>query len=108
MCMRQLTTTGISNNMNMVVLNVGYSMIQVAIGITVGLFLSALIIYPLGKRRSGFFSFFVKSAYRTILYSCIRRGGYLWFFGEQQAGVQGWVRSGSLVHCITRWVSDTC
>ena len=30
---------------------------QVAIGITVGLFLSALIIYPLGKRRSGLFSF---------------------------------------------------
>ncbi len=29
-------------------------------------------------------------------------------FGEQQACVQGWVRSGSLVHCITRWVSDTC
>lgn len=40
-----------------VVFNVGYSMIQVAIGITVGLFLSALIIYPLGKRRSGLFSF---------------------------------------------------
>jgi hypothetical protein len=43
--------------MNSVVLNVGYSMIQVAIGITVGLFLSALIVYPLGKRRSGLFSF---------------------------------------------------
>jgi hypothetical protein len=28
-------------------------MIQIAIGITLGLFLSALIIYPLGKRRSG-------------------------------------------------------
>ncbi|KAL8698946.1 MAG: hypothetical protein Q9201_006292 [Fulgogasparrea decipioides] len=39
------------------VLNVGYSMIQVAIGITVGLFLSALVVYPLGKRRSGLFSF---------------------------------------------------
>lgn len=44
-------------DMNSVVLNVGYSMIQVAIGITVGLFLSALIVYPLGKRRSGLFSF---------------------------------------------------
>ncbi|KAI9834331.1 MAG: hypothetical protein M1826_004257 [Phylliscum demangeonii] len=43
--------------LNSVVFNVGYSMIQVAIGITVGLFLSALIVYPLGKRRSGLFSF---------------------------------------------------
>jgi uncharacterized membrane protein YjjP (DUF1212 family) len=37
--------------------NVSYSVIEVAIGITVGLFLSALIVYPLGKRRSGLFSF---------------------------------------------------
>ncbi|KAJ2988900.1 hypothetical protein NUW58_g3736 [Xylaria curta] len=36
-----------------VVFNVAGSMIQIAIGITLGLFLSALIIYPLGKRRSG-------------------------------------------------------
>lgn len=43
--------------MNSIVFNVGYSMIQVAIGITVGLFLSALVVYPLGKRRSGLFSF---------------------------------------------------
>lgn len=35
------------------VFSVAASMIQIAIGITVGLFLSALIIYPLGKRRSG-------------------------------------------------------
>lgn len=42
---------------NSAVLNVGYSMIQVAIGITVGLFLSALVVYPMGKRRSGLFSF---------------------------------------------------
>ncbi|PNY25291.1 Pheromone-regulated membrane protein 10 [Tolypocladium capitatum] len=34
-----------------------FSVIQVAIGISVGLFLSALIVYPLGKRRSGLFSF---------------------------------------------------
>jgi hypothetical protein len=44
-------------DLNSVVLNVGYSMIQIAIGITVGLFLSAIIVYPLGKRRSGLFSF---------------------------------------------------
>ncbi|KAI9644101.1 hypothetical protein NHQ30_007453 [Ciborinia camelliae] len=46
-----------SEDLNTIVFNVGYSMIQVAIGITVGLFLSALIIYPFGKRRSGLFSF---------------------------------------------------
>ncbi|RFU33321.1 hypothetical protein B7463_g3006, partial [Scytalidium lignicola] len=46
-----------SQDLNTIVFNVAYSMIQVAIGITVGLFLSALIIYPFGKRRSGLFSF---------------------------------------------------
>ena len=44
-------------DINSTVFNVGYSMIQVAIGITVGLFLSALVVYPMGKRRSGLFSF---------------------------------------------------
>lgn len=39
------------------IFNVGYSMIQIAIGITVGLFFSSLIVYPTGKRRSGLFSF---------------------------------------------------
>ncbi|KAF4126984.1 Protein of unknown function (DUF1212) [Geosmithia morbida] len=34
-----------------------FKVIQVAIGISVGLFMSALIVYPLGKRRSGLFSF---------------------------------------------------
>lgn len=28
-------------------------MIQIAIGITVGLFMSALLVYPMGKKRSG-------------------------------------------------------
>ncbi|ESZ98228.1 hypothetical protein SBOR_1404 [Sclerotinia borealis F-4128] len=46
-----------TEDLNTIVFNVGYSMIQVAIGITVGLFLSALIVYPFGKRRSGLFSF---------------------------------------------------
>ncbi|TVY25073.1 Pheromone-regulated membrane protein [Lachnellula hyalina] len=50
------TTAGVSDFSD-VVFNVGYSMIQVAIGITVGLFLSALIVYPFGKKRSGLFSF---------------------------------------------------
>ncbi|KAG9235456.1 hypothetical protein BJ875DRAFT_440299 [Amylocarpus encephaloides] len=37
--------------------NVGVSMVQVAVGITVGLFLSAFFVYPFGKKRSGLFSF---------------------------------------------------
>ncbi|KAG5983489.1 hypothetical protein E4U55_008011 [Claviceps digitariae] len=43
--------------MNTVVFNVAASMVQIAIGIAVGLFMSAIVIYPLGKRRSGLFSF---------------------------------------------------
>ena len=39
------------------IFNVGYGMVQVAIGISVGLFLSALVVYPFGKRRSALFSF---------------------------------------------------
>ena len=46
-----------SVNVNSDVLNVAYSMIQIAIGITMGLFMSALAVYPFGKRRSGLFSF---------------------------------------------------
>ncbi|KAI1079710.1 hypothetical protein F5B20DRAFT_542142 [Whalleya microplaca] len=41
------------SQLNAIVFNVAASMIQIAIGITIGLFMSALIIYPLGKRRSG-------------------------------------------------------
>ena len=44
-------------DVNSMVFNVAYSIIQVVIGITVGLFLSALIVYPFGKKRSGLFSF---------------------------------------------------
>ncbi|KAF9890412.1 hypothetical protein FE257_006080 [Aspergillus nanangensis] len=36
--------------------SLGFGMIQTAIGITVGLFISALVVYPQGKRRSGLFS----------------------------------------------------
>ncbi|PGH23111.1 hypothetical protein AJ80_02885 [Polytolypa hystricis UAMH7299] len=39
------------------VFDIGYGMVQVAIAITVGLFLAALVVYPYGKRRSGLFSF---------------------------------------------------
>ncbi|TVY83575.1 Uncharacterized UPF0442 protein [Lachnellula suecica] len=52
-----VSTSSSSGSFNDVVFNVGYSMIQIAIGITVGLFLSALIVYPFGKKRSGLFSF---------------------------------------------------
>ncbi|PWW78311.1 DUF1212-domain-containing protein [Tuber magnatum] len=46
-----------SDQFNSIVLDVGFSMIQVAIGITVGLFAAALVVYPFGKKRSGLFSF---------------------------------------------------
>ncbi|KAL2825669.1 hypothetical protein BJY01DRAFT_230109 [Aspergillus pseudoustus] len=36
--------------------SLGFGMIQTAIGITVGLFVAALIVYPHGKKRSGLFS----------------------------------------------------
>lgn len=39
------------------IFNVGYGMVQVAIGISVGLYLSALLVYPYGKSKSGLFSF---------------------------------------------------
>ncbi|KAL1297279.1 hypothetical protein AAFC00_004834 [Neodothiora populina] len=47
----------VAGSLNNIAFNVGYSVIQVAIGITVGLFLSAIVVYPMGKRRSGLFSF---------------------------------------------------
>ncbi|KAH8904832.1 DUF1212-domain-containing protein [Coniochaeta sp. PMI_546] len=54
------TTASDPTNMeglNNVAFTVLYSVIQIAIGISVGLGLSALIVYPMGKRRSGLFSF---------------------------------------------------
>ncbi|GAB7365654.1 hypothetical protein MBLNU230_g6995t1 [Neophaeotheca triangularis] len=48
---------GGASDLNSVAFNVGFSVIQVAIGITVGLFLSAIVVYPFGKKRSGLFSF---------------------------------------------------
>ncbi|EPQ62626.1 Bgt-4333 [Blumeria graminis f. sp. tritici] len=52
-----LVSVSSPEDLNTIVFNVGYSMIQIAIGITVGLFMSALLIYPFGKRRSGLFTF---------------------------------------------------
>lgn len=51
------TTTSAGSVYGGTIFNVGYGMVQVAIGISVGLFLSALVIYPFGKKRSGIFSF---------------------------------------------------
>jgi uncharacterized membrane protein YjjB (DUF3815 family) len=51
------TTSSTTSGLDTTLFSVGFSMIQVSIGITVGLFLSALVVYPFGKRRSGLFSF---------------------------------------------------
>ncbi|KAH9876774.1 hypothetical protein IAQ61_002134 [Plenodomus lingam] len=42
-----------TDSLNAIVFNVAASMIQIAIGITVGLFMAVLLVYPLDKRRSG-------------------------------------------------------
>jgi uncharacterized membrane protein YjjP (DUF1212 family) len=56
-----LETSGNSTSTNSLsdtsVASLGFGMIQVAIGITVGLFLAALVVYPFGKKRTGLFSF---------------------------------------------------
>ncbi|KAI1984190.1 hypothetical protein LOZ53_005571 [Ophidiomyces ophidiicola] len=39
-----------------VVFDLAYGMVQISISISGGLFLAALVVYPLGKRRSGLFS----------------------------------------------------
>lgn len=44
-------------SLDTIVFNVAASMIEIAVGITVGLFFATLIVYPLGKRRSGLFTF---------------------------------------------------
>lgn len=51
------TQASSSVDVNDTVFNVGYTMIQIAIGLTIGLFISALLVYPFGKKRSGLFSF---------------------------------------------------
>ncbi|KAH6652295.1 hypothetical protein BKA67DRAFT_352277 [Truncatella angustata] len=47
------TSSTESTQLNALAFNFAASMIQIAIGITVGLFGAALFVYPLGKRRSG-------------------------------------------------------
>ncbi|KAK9768941.1 putative Threonine/serine exporter-like N-terminal domain-containing protein [Seiridium cardinale] len=53
------TTVQVSgdSSLDTIVFNVAASMIEIAVGITVGLFFATLIVYPLGKRRSGLFTF---------------------------------------------------
>ncbi|ETS76215.1 hypothetical protein PFICI_11602 [Pestalotiopsis fici W106-1] len=52
------TTVSVGDDsLDTIVFNVAASMIEIAVGITVGLFFATLLIYPLGKRRSGLFTF---------------------------------------------------
>ncbi|KAJ5888599.1 hypothetical protein N7495_008640 [Penicillium taxi] len=51
------TSSSTSSLTDTSVASLGFGMIQVAIGITVGLFIAALVVYPLGKKRTGLFSF---------------------------------------------------
>lgn len=51
------TTSSSTSDINTGAFTVLLSVIQVAISISVGLSLAALMVYPLGKRRSGLFSF---------------------------------------------------
>lgn len=51
------SSTSSTGDLNDTAFTVLYSVIQVAISISVGLSIAALIVYPLGKRRSGLFSF---------------------------------------------------
>lgn len=51
------TGTAAAAEFHGVVFDIAYGMVQIAIGLTVGLFLAALVVYPFGKRRSGLFSF---------------------------------------------------
>ncbi|KAF2774307.1 DUF1212-domain-containing protein [Teratosphaeria nubilosa] len=56
----EITGTGTNGSavVNSVAFDVGYSVIELAIGLAVGLFLSAIVVYPVGKPRgrSGLFS----------------------------------------------------
>lgn len=52
------TTSSNSNSMvSLQSLGVGVTMVQVSIGMCVGLFVATLVVYPLGKSKSGLFTF---------------------------------------------------
>ena len=59
------SATGAVGVINSTAFSVEYSVIQVAIGIMVGLFLAALAIYPLGKGTSGLLSFWCSAKLMT-------------------------------------------
>ncbi|KHJ36372.1 putative duf1212 domain membrane protein prm10 [Erysiphe necator] len=46
-----------NEDLTKIVASVGNTMIQLAVGITVGLFLSTLLVYPFGKKRSSLFAY---------------------------------------------------
>lgn len=50
-------TSDSSSYTNSTTVSLGITMVQVSIGITVGLFVATLVIYPFGKKRSGLFTF---------------------------------------------------
>jgi len=51
-------TAGSSNaDYNGVIASLSFGMLRLALGLTLGLFLAAAIVYPGGKKRSGLFSF---------------------------------------------------
>ncbi|THC97522.1 hypothetical protein EYZ11_003002 [Aspergillus tanneri] len=54
---KNMTLGPTTNQFHGIVFDIAYGMVQVAVGFTVGLFLAALVVYPLGKKRSGLFSF---------------------------------------------------
>lgn len=50
-------TTVTDTNSSSSVLMVGFTVIELSVGITVGLFIAAVVVYPFGKKRSGLFTF---------------------------------------------------
>lgn len=54
---RNMTFYGTNRLYGDMMFDIGYGMVQVAIGTTLGLFLAALVVYPFGKKNSGMFSF---------------------------------------------------
>lgn len=53
----QLSQSAQSSQSSSSVLSVGFTVIQLSVGITVGLFIATLVVYPLGKKRSGLLTF---------------------------------------------------
>ncbi|EWC46641.1 hypothetical protein DRE_04128 [Drechslerella stenobrocha 248] len=51
------STETLQSQFNSTIANVALGMVQVGIGISVGLFFAAIAVYPFGKRRSGLFTF---------------------------------------------------